>query len=63
MHVTSVVAWLSYSSLHAIILLGNFDPANEAVPGGSRSGDRDSGSCEQQLGQQGKHLSYCTVST
>ena len=33
-----------------VILLGNFDEAIEAVPGGSRSGDRDSGSCEQQLG-------------
>ena len=49
-----------------VILLGIFDPANEAneaVPEGSRSGDRDSGSYERQLGQQGKHLSYCTVST
>ena len=65
MHVTFTVAWLSYSSLHANILIENVDStteASEAIPGGSNGGDRGSGSCEQQLGQQGKHRSYCTVS-
>ena len=49
MHVISIVAWLSYSSLHVIILIENVDPAieaSEAIPGGSNGGDRGLGSCE-----------------
>ena len=60
---------LSFHNIHYIarvILIENVDSttkASEAIPGGSNGGDRGSGSYEQQLGQQGKHRSYCTMST